>query len=463
MSEKMEDMILERLVSDDTFSNRAAEVIQSKFFSGEHEQKICLLIKDHWTRFGRKPTWDSLEVEASSLHVSEETHKQIIGKIAELRDRESEVDSEWLLKSTQDWMKVRSVNCAVMDAIQILDGRNNKLTMDSLPGLFEEALGISLENSIGHDYFRDAESQHDYYIDDENHISTGLRMFDLITNGGTTRKTLNVFMSTKTGGFKTGTKCHIAAHSVMSGLNVAYFSMEMSENKIRERIDANLLRISVDSVCELPKDAYLSRIGKLKEMTKGTLKIKEFPTSSTHVGHFRFILKQWKAETAFVPDVILFDYLNICASQRIKADAGSFSIGKAVAEELRGLCVEYNAVGWSSNQSNRGGFNSGDDIDLDDTSESFGMPNALDLFLGIITNDELDAKGMLMYKQLKNRYKDLATHKKFMMGVDKSQMRLFDLPFDDPRDQIAGHRVATKAVEQPKEQKESSFKGWNFG
>jgi replicative DNA helicase len=461
----MEDMILEKLITDETYSNRAIEVIQERFFSGEDERRICQLIKNHWARFSRKPTWDSLFVEAAALHVSEEVNKQINDKLEHLREQRFEVDSEWLIDSTQAWLKNRSVFMAVKDAIFILEGHDKKQTIDSLPQLFENSLSVSLDQSIGHDYFRDAEEQYEYYHSDEVRLPTGIKMFDLITKGGPSRGTFNIFMSTQTGGFKTGTKCHMSANYLMAGKNVAYFSMEMSEQKIRERIDANLLKIDIDNLESLPKDAYLSRISKLKELTHGNLKIKQFPTSSTHVGHMRFLLKQWKAQDGFVPDVIIVDYVNICASQRLKSDAGSFFLIKAIGEELRGLAVEWNAVMWSSTQSNRGGFSSGEDINIDDTSESFGLPNSLDLFLGIITSVEMDARGLIMFKQLKNRYGPITEKNiKFPMGIHKAQMRLHDLSTEDPREQFKENREKAEAVKKLTHEKppEKSFDTWKF-
>tara|TARA_Y200000002_G_scaffold378051_1_gene384711 strand:+ start:1 stop:1164 length:1164 start_codon:yes stop_codon:yes gene_type:complete len=337
------------------------------------------------------------------------------------------IDKDWLLDATEKWCQDRALYNAVMESISIIDGKHESLTKNALPDILSKALGVSFDKNVGHDYIENVEERYEFYHTEEDRIPFDLDYFNRITKGGVPRKTLNICLA-GTGVGKSLYMCHLAASALTEGRNVLYITMEMAEERIAERIDANLLNIPIDQLENLSKDMFTTKVQNLARKTSGKLIVKEYPTGSAHVGHFRALLNELKLKKQFTPDVIYIDYLNICASSRMKAMGGSinsYTYIKAIAEELRGLAVEFDVPLWSATQTTRSGF-SNSDVGLEDTSESFGLPATADLMFALISTEELEGLGQLMVKQLKNRYNDPTQHKRFVIGVDRSKMRLFD-------------------------------------
>lgn len=336
-------------------------------------------------------------------------------------------DTEWLLDTTEKWCQERAIYNGIMQAVQILDGKDEKHDKGAIPSILSDALGISFDPNVGHDYLDMADSRYDFYHRIEKRIPFDLTYFNKITNGGLVRKTLNIILA-GTGVGKSLAMCHFAAAALQQHFNVLYITMEMAEERIAERIDANLLNLSMDDLKCLSEDMYKKRMENLKGKVKGRLIIKEYPTAAANAGHFRALLQDLKLKRNFKPDLIFIDYLNICASARIKpgANINSYTYVKAIAEELRGLAVEFDVPVVSATQTTRAGFSS-TDVGLEDTSESFGLPATADLMFALISSEELDALNQIMVKQLKNRYNDPTLNKRFTVGIDRSKMRLYDL------------------------------------
>ena len=346
--------------------------------------------------------------------------------INELKEEEKPND-EWLVAETEKFCQEKAIYDAVMNSIQIIDGKDKKLTKDSIPEILSDALGVSFDTHVGHDYIENVDERFDFYHRIEDKIPFDLEFFNKITKGGLPRKTLNVALA-GTGVGKSLFMCHVAANCLMQGKNVLYVTMEMAEERIAERIDANLLNLPIDDVHSLPKDLYERKIDLLKMQTTGKLIIKEYPTATAHTGHLRTLLNELKLKRNFSPEIVFVDYLNICASSRFKynANVNSYTYIKAIAEELRGLAVEMNIPIVSATQTTRSGFNSSDP-GLEDTSESFGLPATADFMFALVTSEELDKLDQVMVKQLKNRYNDLTVNKRFVIGIDRSKMKLYDL------------------------------------
>jgi archaellum biogenesis ATPase FlaH len=336
-------------------------------------------------------------------------------------------NEEWLLANTEKFCKQRAVYNAIIDSFEIIEGKNKTLSQDAIPSLLSDALAVSFDKSIGHDYLEDFEQRYDFYHRVEEKITFDLDLFNKITKGGLSKKTLNVILA-GTGVGKSLFMCHVAASTLMQGRNVLYITMEMAEERIAERIDANLLNMTMDELGTVNKEVYESRIAKLIKKTAGKLIVKEYPTASAHAGHFKSLLEELKLKRNFKPDMIIIDYLNICASSRIKYGAGvnSYTYVKSIAEELRGLGVEYDVPVLSATQTTRGGYDN-TDVDLTDTSESFGLPATVDFMFALISTEELENLNQIMVKQLKNRYNDPSYYKRFVIGVDRARMKLFDV------------------------------------
>jgi len=336
-------------------------------------------------------------------------------------------DQEWLMSTTEKWCQDRAIHNAVMESISIIDGKHKSLTKNAMPDLLTKALAVTFDPSVGHDYIEDVEKRYDFYHEDEERIPFDLEYFNQITKGGLPNKTLNIALA-GTGVGKSLFMCHMAGNVLTQGKNVLYITMEMAEERIAERIDANLLNIPLDQLQHITKEMLTSKVDKLASRTNGKLIIKEYPTGSAHTGHFRALLNELKLKKNFVPEMIFIDYLNICSSSRMKGMGGainSYTYIKAIAEELRGLAVEFNVPLVSATQTTRSGFGSSDP-GLEDTSESFGLPATADLMFALISSEELEAQGQIMVKQLKNRYNDPNNNKRFVIGIDKSRMRLID-------------------------------------
>jgi archaellum biogenesis ATPase FlaH len=359
--------------------------------------------------------------------LNEEQYNMALDIVPHLFTKEK-IDNNWLNDATEKWCQDRAIYNAVMESISIIDGKHESLTKNALPDLLSKALGISFDTNVGHDYVENAEQRFEFYHTEEDRIPFDLDYFNKITKGGVPNKTLNIALA-GTGVGKSLFMCHVAANALTQGKNVLYITMEMAEERIAERIDANLLNVPIDQLANMSKDMFTRKVNSLTKKTNGKLIIKEYPTGSAHAGHFRALLNELKLKRQFVPDMIFIDYLNICASSRMKTMGGSinsYTYIKAIAEELRGLAVEFNIPLFSATQTTRSGY-SNSDVGLEDTSESFGLPATADLMFALISTEELEKLGQFMVKQLKNRYNDPTMHKRFVVGVDRSKMRLYDV------------------------------------
>ena len=379
-------------------------------------------------KYNKLPAKEAFKVELdNSETLSGEKYSMAIDILPHLFSDEK-VDDQWLLDSTEKWCQDRAIYNAVMESISIIDGKHDSLTKGALPDLLQKALGVGFDRNIGHDYIENVEERYEFYNTEEDRIPFDLEYFNKITKGGVPNKTLNIALA-GTGVGKSLFMCHVAAAALVEGKNVLYITMEMAEERIAERIDANLLNVPIDQLNNMSKDMFTRKVNNLAKKTNGKLIIKEYPTGSAHSGHFRALLNELKLKRQFEPDMIFVDYLNICASSRMKGMGGSinsYTYIKAIAEELRGLAVEFNVPIFSATQTTRSGF-SNSDVGLEDTSESFGLPATADLMFALISTEELEKLGQFMVKQLKNRYNDPTVHKRFVIGVDRSKMRLHDV------------------------------------
>ena len=378
-----------------------------------------------YKKYKNLPTKESILIELGNRKdINEEEHRIVKELINTLNNEE--VEQQWLLDTTEKFCKDRAVHNAVLDGIKILDGKDKKRTPEAIPTILSDALAVSFDNHIGHDYIEDAEARFKYYHTKEKKYQFDLSYFNRITKGGVPSKTLNIALA-GTGVGKSLFMCHCASAYLAQGLNVLYITLEMAEERIAERIDANLLDTTIDDLHALPKDLYDSKILKVKNKTNGQLIIKEYPTASAHSGHFRALFNELALKKSFRPDVVFVDYLNICASARFKGgNISSYFYIKAIAEELRGLAVEFNVPIFSATQTTRTGFVS-TDIGLEDTSESFGLPATADFMFALMSNEELEQLGQMKVKQLKNRYNDPAINRSFIVGVDRAKMKLYDV------------------------------------
>jgi replicative DNA helicase len=424
---KIELTILKNLVHNEDFARKTLPFLKEDYFSDSSERQVFKRISDFMTKYNSRPTREAIGIEIeSSSNLSEEEHKRSMELVRSLVEPEP-VTMDWLLESTESFCQERAVYNAVMDSISILDGKDKNRTKNSIPEILSEALGVSFDSHIGHDFIDDFADRYDYYHRVEEKLPFDLELMNKITRGGLSRKSLNIILA-GTGVGKTLAMCHFAAANLAMGKNVLYITMEMAEEKIAERIDANLLNIASEDLQKLPRDLYENKIARLKAKTTGKLIIKEYPTASAHAGHFRHVLNELNLKRNFVPDIIYIDYLNICCSSRVKAgsNVNSYTYIKSIAEELRGLAVERNLPIVSATQTTRSGY-SNSDPGLEDTSESFGLPATADFMIALIRSEDMDDRGQLMVKQLKNRYSDPADLRKFVVGIDRVKMRLFDV------------------------------------
>ena len=423
--EAIESTIIKNLVSDDTYVRKVIPYIKPEYFN-EYSDKILFdIINNFVVTYGQTPTKEVLSIEVDNRKdLNEDSYKQLQVKIDDIDN--TEVDSQWLLDATEKWCKQRAVYLALLDSVKIADGQDEKRTEDAIPSILQEALAVSFDDHIGHDYIEDYEDRFAFYHRNESKIPFDLSLFNKITKGGIPNKTLNVALA-GTGVGKSLFMCHMAAASLLQGKNVLYITLEMAEEKIAERIDANLLNVNIKDIEDLPEQLFESKVTRLAQKTNGKLIIKEYPTASAHSGHFKALLNDLSLKKSFKPDIIFIDYLNICASSRYKgALVNSYTYVKAIAEELRGLAVEFDLPIVSATQTTRSGYGSSD-VDLTDTSESFGLPATADLMFALISTEELEGINQIMVKQLKNRYNDLNLFKRFVVGIDRAKMRLYDV------------------------------------
>jgi len=422
---------LKNLIWNEPFARKVLPFVKDNYFLDQRERTIFEKIQEFIFKYNAPPSKESLAIAISDMEkVREDEVQAMLGILDEIAvDREDKSDQTWLLDSTEKFCQEKAIYNAVLKSISILDDKDEAgaLTKGAIPQLLTEALAVSFDPNVGHDYLQDSDARFDFYHKKELRIPFDLEYLNKVTNGGLPRKTLNILLA-GTGVGKSLVMCHMAAANLVAGYNVLYITAEMAQEKIAERIDANLLNIDLDDLVQMPKDLYDRKLNKIKEMTTGKLIIKEFPTASASVINFRALLNELRLKKSFVPDIIYVDYLNICASARIKAGANvnSYTYIKAIAEELRGLAVEFNIPIVSATQTTRAGFSS-TDVELTDTSESFGLPATADFMMAIISTEDLEKLGQLMFKQLKNRYNDPTLFKRFVVGVDRAKMKLFDV------------------------------------
>ena len=424
-NERLEITILRNLIFNEDFTRKTLPFINEIYFPKREEKILFQEIDSFVQKYKNLPTKESILIELSNRKdINEDENRLVKELISQLNPED--VEQQWLLDTTEKFCKDRAVHNAVLDGIKILDKKDTKRTPEAIPGILADALAVSFDNHIGHDYIEDAEARFKYYHTKEKKYQFDLRYFNKITKGGVPSKTLNIALA-GTGVGKSLFMCHCASAYLAQGLNVLYITLEMAEERIAERIDANLLDTTIDDLHALPKDLYDSKILKVKNKTNGQLIIKEYPTASAHSGHFRALFNELALKKSFRPDVVFIDYLNICASARFKGgNISSYFYIKAIAEELRGLAVEFNVPIFSATQTTRTGFVS-TDIGLEDTSESFGLPATADFMFALMSNEELEQLGQMKVKQLKNRYNDPAINRSFIVGVDRAKMKLYDV------------------------------------
>ena len=424
-NERIEITILRNLIFNEEFTRKALPFVNEIYFTKREEKILFQEINTFVEKYKNLPTKETLLIE---LGYRKDINDEEVKSVKELLSTliPEEVEQQWLLDTTEKFCKDRAVHNAVLDGIKILDGKDQKRTQEAIPSILADALAVSFDNHIGHDYIGDAEDRFKWYHTKEKKYQFDLSYFNKITKGGVPSKTLNIALA-GTGVGKSLFMCHCASAYLSQGLNVLYITLEMAEERIAERIDANLLDTTIDDLHSLPKDLYDSKILKVKNKTNGQLIIKEYPTASAHSGHFRSLLNELALKKSFRPDVLFIDYLNICASARFKGgNISSYFYIKAIAEELRGLAVEFNVPIFSATQTTRTGFVS-TDIGLEDTSESFGLPATADFMFALMSNEELEQLGQMKVKQLKNRYNDPAINRSFIVGVDRAKMKLYDV------------------------------------
>ena len=421
----LEFTILNNLVTNDQFRRQAFPYLKKEYFEEEHNKLLFDLISNFINKYEKCPTKESLAIDLQNVgSLTDQQFKISLEAIDKVSDER--VDQTWLVDSTEEWCRNRAIYLSLLESIQIADGKDEKKDKGAIPSILSDAIAVSFDNRIGHDYFSNYQERFEYYNRVEEKIPFDLSMFNKITKGGLSNKTLNVALA-GTGVGKSLFMCHVAAATLLQGKNVLYITCEMSEEKIAERIDANLLGVNIQEIADLPKQIFESKVSKLMKKTQGKLIIKEYPTASAHVGHFKSLLNELTLKTSFKPDLIFVDYLNICASQRFKgAVVNSYTYVKAIAEELRGLAVENNVPIISATQTTRSGYGSSD-VDLTDTSESFGLPATADFMFALITTEESEQLNQILVKQLKNRYNDPTMNKRFAIGVDRSKMKLYDV------------------------------------
>ena len=420
----LEFTIIKNLVTNDEYRRQVYPYLKKEYFESDHNSLLFTLVSEFISTYEKCPTKESLEVDLQNKNnISEESYTNVSTLIQKLES--DNCDYKWLLDSTEEWCRNRAIYLSLLESIQIADGNDKEKDMGAIPSILSDAIAVSFDNKIGHDYLSDYQERFDFYNRVETKIPFDLAMFNKITKGGLTNKSLNVALA-GTGVGKSLFMCHVAAASLLQGKNVLYITCEMSEEKIAERIDANLLNVPIQDIAKLPQQLYEGKVTNLMKKTNGKLIIKEYPTASAHVGHFRSLLNDLSLKRSFRPDIIFVDYLNICTSQRFKASfVNSYTLVKGIAEELRGLAVEQGVPIVTATQTTRSGYGS-TDVDLTDTSESFGLPATADLMFALISTEESEQLGQILVKQLKNRYNDLTVNKRFAVGIDRAKMRLYD-------------------------------------
>ena len=422
----IERTALTQLVTNEEYTRKVLPFLKGDYFSDKTERTIFEEIEKFVDKYNKVPTQTTLEIEVQGRKdLNESDYKKVVEVIKTLKP--IDVDYNWLVDTTEQFCKDKAVYNAIVEGISIIDGKDKKRDADAIPSILTDALAVGFDNRVGHDYLEDTGERFEYYHKVEEKIPFDLELFNKVTKGGLPPKTLNIALA-GTGVGKSLFMCHVAANCLSQGKNVLYITLEMAEERIAERIDANLMNISIDDLHELPKEMFDDKIAKIIKKTSGKLIVKEYPTASAHTAHFRGLIKELAIKKTFKPDIIFVDYLNICASSRFKGaqNVNSYMYIKAIAEELRGLAVETNVPIMSATQTTRSGFTS-TDIGLEDTSESFGLPATADFMFALISTEELEELNQIAVKQLKNRYNDPTIAKRFVLGIDRAKMKLFDV------------------------------------
>ena len=457
--ERIETTILRNLVFNEEYSRKVIPFIQPNYFEQRTEKIIFEEITQFIVKYGNAITTEALAIEMENrTDLSEMEVKESREITSSLTD--SPVENQWLLDTTEKWCRDRAIYLALMESVGIADGQDKEKNRDAIPSILSDALAVSFDNHIGHNYLEDYKERYESYHKKEDRIPFDLDYFNKITKGGLPNKTLNVALA-GTGVGKSLFMCHMASSVLLNGRNVLYITMEMAEEKIAERIDANLLNVPIQDLVDLPRTSFENKVTNISKKTQGQLIIKEYPTASAHSGHFKALLNELALKKSFKPDIIFVDYLNICASSRYKGSANinSYTLVKSIAEELRGLAVEAEVPIVSATQTTRSGYGSSD-VDLTDTSESFGLPATADLMFALISTEELEQLGQIMVKQLKNRYNDLSVFKRFVVGIDRAKMRLYDCEQTAQEDILDSGQEEEYNYEEKKPKK--SFDGFNF-
>ena len=455
---EIEFLILRNLLHNEEYLRKVIPFLQEDFFEDNDQKVVFDEISNFVNEYNNVPTKEVLSIEVGKRKdINEQQFKSITHLISHLNDEPAEF--EWLCNTTEKWCRDRAIYLALVESIGIADGQSKDKNPDAIPAILSDALAVSFDNHVGHDYLLDYEERFESYHRKENRIPFDLEYFNKITKGGLPNKTLNIALA-GTGVGKSLFMCHMASSVLLSGKNVLYITLEMAEEKIAERIDANLLNVNIQDIGELPKQTFETKVNNLSQKTQGTLIIKEYPTASAHSGHFSSLLNELALKKSFRPDIIFIDYLNICASSRYRGggSVNSYTIVKSIAEELRGLAVEANVPVVSATQTTRSGYGSSD-VELTDTSESFGLPATADLMFALISTDELEELGQILVKQLKNRYNDANLCKRFVVGIDRAKMRLYDCE-QSAQDDLLDNKQDEEYNNDDKPKK--SFEGFKF-
>ena len=427
MKTDLEQVILRNILTNETYMRKVIPFVKKEYFEGTYRLLFNEVVR-FVGNYNRLPNQEALTVEIQeSDRFNENTYTEALDILPRIF-QSGEENQQWLLDTTEKWCQDRAVYLAIMESITIIDGKHQSLSKNALPDILQKALSVSFDTNVGHDYIENVDERYEFYHMQEERIPFDLDYFNRITKGGLPNKTLNIALA-GTGVGKSLFMCHCAANVLSQGKNVLYITMEMAEERIAERIDANLINIPIDQIQNMSKNMFRDRVMDIGKKTAGKLIIKEYPTGQAHSGHFRALLEELKLKKKFKPEIVFIDYLNICASSRMKGMGGSinsYTYIKAIAEELRGLAVEFDLPIVSATQTTRAGY-SNSDPGLEDTSESFGLPATADLMFALVSNEELEKLGQIMVKQLKNRYNDPNMHKRFVIGIDRARMTLFDV------------------------------------
>jgi len=457
--DKVEILILRNLLHNEKYIRKVVPFIKSEYFEDVNQKVIFEEILKFVQEYNQPATKEVLCIEVEKRQdINDTSFKEITQMISYLDDEMTEFN--WLVDTTEKWCRDRAIYLALMESIHIADGKDEKKNRDSIPSILSDALAVSFDTHIGHDYLLDYESRYESYHRKEEKIEFDLEYFNKITKGGLPNKTLNIALA-GTGVGKSLFMCHVASSVLLQGRNVLYITLEMAEERIAERIDANLLNVPIQDITELPKQMFENKVTNLAKKTQGTLIIKEYPTASAHSGHFKSLLNELALKKSFRPDIIFIDYLNICSSSRFRggSNVNSYTLVKSIAEELRGLAVEFNVPIVSATQTTRSGYGSSD-VELTDTSESFGLPATADLMFALISTEDLEGLGQILVKQLKNRYNDPTIHKRFVVGIDRAKMRLYDCEQSAQQDILDNGKDEEYDYEEKKPKK--SFEGFKF-